>query len=137
MMAIFSNGRSWGCTGLSIVAAVILGIVTAFLQISAVAAVVPVYLWAAIGIAAALLLATLISTAISQRGASCPCLYTALSAQLGGILGTILFSFVLLLVDIAAASVLGALLAGVQVFFFALAVAATACVVKCQVNCKN
>ena len=61
----------------------------------------------------------------------------ALRAVLIGILGTILFSVILLGVTFAATSVIGAIIAGLAVGFFALIISATACLVKRNVICNN
>ena len=40
-----------GCVGLSVIAAVVVGIVTAFLQLTAAITVTPAFLWVVLGIA--------------------------------------------------------------------------------------
>ena len=67
----------------------------------------------------------------AARGGCC----TAVSTVLAGILGTILFSLVLLAVTFAATSVIGAIFVGLLLFFFSLTITATACLVKCRANC--
>ena len=52
-----------------------------------------------------------------------------------GILGAILFAVVLLAVGIVATSVFNAILVGLLLFFFTLALTATACLVRCFAEC--
>jgi Kef-type K+ transport system membrane component KefB len=48
-----------------------------------------------------------------------------------------LFALVLLAVGIVATSVLSAILVGITLFFFALMLTSTACLVRCLVNCRS
>jgi len=56
---------------------------------------------------------------------------------LAGILGTVLFSLVILAVGIVATSVVSAILVGLLVAFFALIVTATACLIRCLADCDD
>lgn len=118
----------FSCSGLALIVAAIAGVLTAFLQISGViaisAALTGVFFAIAVGYLAVLTLAA----ALARRTHGC---CRSQSAALAGIVGTIGLGALLLVVDIAAASVLGAILAGALVFFFALTVGATACYAKC------
>ncbi len=129
------NNR-WSCTSLAIIASAIVGVVTAFLQITAVITVTPVFLWVVFGIAVAYLAVTLLATALTRRGTVAPCLCAALWAQLIGLLGSILLSVILLAVGFAATSIVGAIFLGILLFFFALALTSTACYVRCLANCQ-
>ena len=117
----------FSCLTLGFIASLIIGVITAFLQITAVIAVTPAFLWVTLGIAVVYLAANL----FAARGGCC----TAVSTVLAGILGTILFSLVLLAVTFAATSVIGAIFVGLLLFFFSLTITATACLVKCRANC--
>jgi len=125
------------CTGIAIVASIILGIIAAFLQITAVITVAPVFFLVALGIAIVYLAVTLIAVALAQRSTSCRDISSTLSALLFGILGTILLAIILFVVGFAATSVIGAIFLGALVFFFALMLATTACLAKCLLYCDN
>lgn len=117
----------FSCLTLGFIASLVIGVVTAFLQITAVIAVTPAFLWVTLGIAVVYLAANL----FAARGGCC----AAVSTVLAGILGTILFSVVLLGITFAATSVIGAIIVGLLLFFFSLTITATACLVKCKANC--
>ena len=93
---------------------------------------------AAVFIIAVVYLAVLIlSMALVGRKEACACLCTNLRALVAGALGAILFALVLLLIDVAAASVIGAILVGLLLFFFALLFASSACLIKCLADCRD
>lgn len=122
------------CIVAAFVAALVVGIVGAFLQITATIALGTVFLWAILGAAAVYLLALVTASAVTGRSAPGGCC-SALSSVLIGILGSILFSVILLLVNIPAAGVVSALLVGLLLFSVTLAVAASACYVRCSTDC--
>jgi len=125
----FCNGTSrFNCTYAAVVASIAVGVITAFLTIMGVIALTPAFLWVTLGVAAVYLAVVLLATAISQRHTD-HC--SALTALLLGILGTVLFSIILLAVSFAATSVIGAIFAGVLLFFLSLTFTATACYVRC------
>ena len=117
-----------GCTGVAVIAAAVVGVLTAFLQISGVVAFSAVLVGGFLGIAVVYLAVLTVAAALARNAQGC---CGNLGAALAGILGTVAAAVVLLVVDIAAASVLGALLTGVLLFFFTLALAATACYARC------
>lgn len=121
----------FSCVTLGFIASLVIGIVTAFLQITAVITLTPAFLWVTLGVAVVYLAANL----FAARQTSCRLCCTALYAVLAGILGTVLFSVVLLGVTFAATSVVGAIFAGLLLFFFSLIITASACLVKCKANC--
>ena len=134
-MSLFNCNCKCSCTALAVVASVILGVVAAFLQITAVITVTPVFLWVALGIAVAYLGVLLVSAALRGSTGECVCICTALNALLTGILGTILFAVVLLAVGIVATGVATAILLGLVVLFLSLPCSATACYVKGLAGC--
>ena len=136
-MAIINCGCRRDCTLLAVLAAVILGVVAAFLQITAVITVTPAFLWVALGIAALYLLGLVVTTGLARRSECRLCLCSSLEAVLAGILGTILFSVVLLAVGITATSVVSAILVGLLVAFLTLTFTATACLTRCLADCEN
>ncbi len=122
------------CTLAAVIISLILGIVAAFLQITAVFTITPVFLWVALGIAVGFLGLLTLSHEARDR---CPGQCTILAALLAGILGTILFSSLLLAIGIVATSVLTALLTGLVVFFLSLALTSAACNILCRANCTD
>lgn len=121
---------------IAIVASIVVGIVTAFLQISGVVLITTTFLWVVFGIAVGYLAVLLASSAFT-RTASCRCACATLNTILIGILGAVLFSVVLLAVGITATSVASAVLAGLVLGFFALTLTGTAGLVRCLANCCN
>lgn len=128
-MAIFGCENRQSCTGLAIIAALIIGIVTAFLRITAVITLTPVFLWTVFGIAIGYLAVTLIATAIADGIGFCS--GRTLTVLLAGILGTVLFSVILLGIEFVATSVIGAIIAGLLAASFTLTVVGTACLIRC------
>ncbi len=122
----------FSCTFWAIVASIAIGVVTAFLTIMGIIALAPAFLWVTLGIAVVYLAVALLQVSLRQEAPRC---CSALVALLIGILGTALFSVVLLAISFAATSVLGAILAGVLLFFLFLTLTATACYIRCQANC--
>ena len=124
-----------GCTSLSVVASIILGIIAAFLRFSAVITVTSAFLWVTFGIAVVYLAVILITAAASSNYATKSCLCSILPVLLTGILGTILLSVILLAISFAATSVIGAIFTGLLILFFFLMILSTACLVKCLTGC--
>ena len=127
-MSFCNCSSRFNCTYAAVVASIAVGVITAFLTIMGVIALTPAFLWVTLGVAAVYLAVVLLATAISQRHTD-HC--SALTALLLGILGTVLFSIILLAVSFAATSVIGAIFAGVLLFFLSLTFTATACYVRC------
>ncbi len=124
------------CTVIAVVASLVIGIITAFLQITAAITLTPAFLWVLLSIAVVYLAVTLVSGALFRRE-SCNDLCTIVTAQLVGILGTVLLSIVFLAIEFAATSIIGAILTGGLLFFFFLIVTSTACLVRCFFNCND
>lgn len=124
------------CTTLALIASVIIGVVTAFLQITGVILATPAFLWVALGIAVVYLGIQTVAAALARRRESVGCC-RQLGTVLVGILGTILFSVVLLAVGIVATSILSAILVGVLLFFLSLTVTGTACYIRCLAECSE
>lgn len=136
-MSMFRCGCRNECPLLAVLASVILGVVAAFLQITAVITVTPAFLWVALGIAVVYLAVLEVSVALARRTERRPCVCDALNTVLAGILGTALLAVVLLAVGIVATSVVSAILVGVLVAFLALTIAGTACLVRCTADCES
>lgn len=125
------------CPLLSIAASIIIGLITAFLRITAVITVTPAFLWVVLGIAVVYLAITLaVSSAVSCRETK-NCLCPILSTLLTGILGATLLSVVLLAVEFAATSIIGAIITGSLLAFLSLLLTSSACLVKCLTGCNN
>lgn len=137
-MALFGCDNRCGCTFIGFIASIIIGIVAAILRFTAVITVTPTFLWVLFGIAMVYLALALVGTAHAGTDRSSrPCICSALSALITGILGTILFSVVLLAIEFVATSVLGAIFVGALLFFFSLTITSTACLVKCYAGCDE
>lgn len=115
------------CSGLAVIAAAVLGVLAAFLALGGVIALSAALIGVFFGIAVGYLAVVTVAAALARRQGCC----TSLGTVLAGALGTVATAVVLLVLDIAAASILGAILTGVLVFFFALTLAATACYARC------
>lgn len=118
------------CVIAAVIASVILGVVAAFLQITGTITVTPAFLWVVLGVAIGYL-GILPATTGREQAECC----SAIGTVLTGILGTVLFSVVLLAVGITATSVVSAILVGLLVLFAALTVTGTACLVRCATGC--
>ncbi len=137
-MALFCSDNRCSCTLAGFIASIIIGIVAAILRFTAAITVTPAFLWVVFGIAVVYLGLALVGTA-HARTANCSrtCICSALSALMAGILGTVLFSVILLGIEFAATSVLGAIFVGALLFSFSLTVTSTACLVKGYAGCKE
>lgn len=124
------------CTVIALVASLIIGVITAFLRITAVITLTPAFLWVLLGIAVVFLAVALVSAAFFRNG-SCEEVRSIVTTLLAGILGTILLSVVLLAIEFVATSIIGAILTGALLFFFFLIVTSAACLVRCFFNCNN
>lgn len=129
-MSLLNCDCKRNCVLWAVIASVILGIVTAFLQITGIVTVTTAFLWVILGVAVVYLAVVLIAAALSDT--SCP--DAIINALLAGILGTVLFSVILLAVGIVATSPVSAILAGLALLFFSLTLTSTACYVKCLNN---
>ena len=125
------------CNLTALIASLLIGVIAAFLRITGVLTVSTTFLWAAFIIAVVYLAVLILSMALVGRKEACACLCTNLRALVAGALGAILFALVLLLIDVAAASVIGAILVGLLLFFFALLFASSACLIKCLADCRD
>ncbi len=136
-MAFINCETKHDCTAIAFIASLIIGIIAAFLQITAVITLAPLFAIVAFGIAILYLAVTLIAASLTQKEISCRNFCTPVSALLIGILGTILFSAILLIITFAATSVIGAIFVGALFFSFSLLITSTACFAKCLINCSN
>lgn len=136
-MALFNCNCKRDCTLLAVIASIIIGIIAAFLQITGVITVTPAFLWVVLGIAVVYLAVLLVSIALARISTCRPCLCNAIHTVLTGILGTILFSVVLLGVGVTATSVVSAILVGLLLALLTLTFAGTACLIQCLADCDD
>ncbi len=127
----------FNCTGIGVIASIIVGVVTAFLTFSATITVTPAFLWVLFGIAVVGLGLLLLYSVLLRRGNTRECICNILPTVLTGILGTILASVILLGITFAATSILGAVITGALIFFFSLIVTSIACLVSCTAGCTD
>ena len=136
-MSFFNCSCRRDCALAAVITSAIVGIIAAFLQITAVIIVAPVFLWVALGIAVVYLGVLLVTTALTRRTECRPCLARSLDVVLVGILGTILFAAILLAVGIVATSVISAILVGILAAALTLTFTGSACLIKCLADCGN
>lgn len=121
------------CTTVALIVSLVVGIVAAFLRITAAITVTPAFLWVVFGIAVvylAVLLITVASASCCENKAPC-CIKDILSVLLGAIIATIFFAVLLLAVEFVATSIIGAVITGLLLLSFFLALTETACLVRC------
>ena len=123
-MAIFCCETKQSCVSLAVVVSAILGVIAAFLRITAVITVTPAFLWVALGIAVGFLAILLAKAGCCPK--ACRCSGGALTALLAGILGTALVAVILLAIPFVATSIVGAVLVGLLILFLSLIVSSAA-----------
>ncbi len=131
-MTFFNCDNRFYCPGAALIVSFLIGVIAAFLQITGVISVTSAFLWVVLGIAVVYLAVLLISVAISGDIGECG--DTSLSTLLAGILGSALFSVILLAVSFTAGSILGAIFVGALLFFLSLTLTSAACLVRCIAN---
>ena len=124
-----------GCTILAIIASIFVGVITAFLTLTAAITITAAFTWVTFGIAVVYLAIVYISSTCMRCIAVQNCICPKISVLLTGILGTILTSLILLGITFAATSTVGAVIAGALGFFFSLMITETACLIKCVTGC--
>lgn len=136
-MSLFSCERNNNCTAVAVIASIVVGIITAFLQITGVITVSTVFLWVVLGVAVVYLAVLLVTAALKGETSAFRCVCAALNAALVGVLGSVLFSVVLLAVGIVATSVTSAIIVGLLLLFASLILTSSACLVRCLFNCRD
>lgn len=125
------------CPGLSIVAGIIVAIITAMLTFMGTITITPAFLWVTFGIAIVYLAVSSLMSALSPCGTANACKCLAMPVYFTGIVGTIFASLILLGITFAATSILGAVITGLLLGFFTLIILSTICLIKCSMNCRN
>ena len=134
-MSMMNCNCRCSCTLAAIFVSIVIGVITAFLQITAVITVIPAFLWTVFGIAVGYLAILLIASGRCHCEGLRECECEALNTAIIGALGTVLFSLILLAVGIVATSVVSAILVGITVGAFALLLTATACLIRKLYRC--
>ncbi len=124
------------CMGIAVLASIVIGIIAGFLTSSGILTVALPFLWALFAIGA-VSLGTLLVLTVLSGARSLRCICNALLLLLTGILGTLLVSVILLVIDIAAASTIGAIITGLLFLFFTLLITSSACLIRCIADCDN
>lgn len=125
------------CTAWAVIISIVVGILAAFLQITAVIDLPIAAFIGVLGVAIAFLAILLIVSALTRRSEPVSCLCSAVSAALLGALGSAATAIVLLAIPFAATSILGAIIVGLFAASFTLLLTATACLVRCLTGCNQ
>ena len=124
------------CSAVAVVAALIIGTLTAILRFAAVITVTPAFFWVTLGIAVVYLAIALVASVFTRSSGRYGCLCANNTLFSVGVLGTILTSLILLGITFAATSVAGAVITGILLAFFTLLIASVVCIIRCFV-CDN
>lgn len=123
------------CLILAVAASILIGVVTAILSATEIVTLTPAFLWAVLGVAVVYLLVAFVAS--SLRRFDTP--YSSkdlITTFIIGVLGTILFSLILLGVTIATASPAGVIFSGLLLTAFSLIITSISClVINSYTNC--
>lgn len=131
--------RNNSCTTLALIISIVVGIITAFLRITAAITVTPAFLWTVFGIAVvylAVVLLASVSVNCCENKTPC-CVKNIISVLLGAIIATVFFAILLLAVEFVATSILGAVITGLLLLSFFLTLTETACLVRCIITQRD
>ncbi len=126
--------RNCTCVGLSIAAAVIIGIIAAFFRFFAVITPAPAFFGVLLGVGIIYPAVLLLASPRIREDAICTCVSLFLFVL--GAAGTIITSLVLLGIAFAATSIIGAIIFGLALAFFTLLISSVLCIIysKCSRN---
>jgi hypothetical protein len=125
------------CAILAVIASVIAGIIATFLTFSGIITIPQFVLWIFFGVALGLLGLSLVAAPFIGKRESGTCLCASLTTFFVGIFGTVLFSLVLVLIDIAAGGIFASILTGLLFGLFTLTITSAACIVKNLFDCGS
>ena len=126
------------CTTAALIISIAVGIIAAFLRITAAITLTPAFLWTVFGIAVVYLGVMLLASTTLRCCSNTPCcIRPTMAIQLGAIIATILLAVVLLAVEFAATSLLGAVLTGLLLFALFLTLTETACLTRCILTSRD
>ncbi len=123
------------CAFLALAAAVIVGIVAAIAQFTAIVTFTAAFYIVAFGVAVLFLAVLLALIPVLHRAECRGCENFNIKLTTIGILGVIVTSVILIAVGFAATSVLGAIFVGLLAAFFTLIVTSVVCAVNCASIC--
>lgn len=126
----------YNCVLFAAAASLVIGIITAILTVTATITIAPVFYWVVLGIAILFLIGAFVTLPRSTNTER-NCICANVTALLVGVLGTVFTALVLLGVDFAATSVLGAIVTGALLAFFSLIITTVACIIRCFANCRS
>ncbi len=116
------------CLIIAVAASILIGIVTAILSATEIITLIPAFLWALLSVAVVYLLVTFVASSL-RRFDTPYCSKILITAFIVGILGTILFSILLLVLPIALASPAGIIFSGLLLASFSLIITSVSCLV--------
>ena len=122
------------CTATGTVISIIVGIIGAIVLAVATPVIPTALYWAALA-SAVLFLAVTVVTAPSSKHSRCVC--PALRTLFTGIIGTIITSVILLVINIATITVPLAILIGLLIVFIGLILTGLVCITKCLTDCDR
>lgn len=125
------------CTGIAITVSIIIGVIALILGITGALTLTTPFLLVAVGVAIVYLAVLLLTASTLRSDYLRRCICMILPVVLVAILGTILLSAILLAFTFAATSIIGAIITGALVGFFALIITSTACLVNCISGCNE
>lgn len=126
----------YSCGVLAVLGSIIVGVVAAILRYTAVITVTPAFLWVVLGVAV-VALATMGFFAVIGNSGVRSCIANYINLFLLGVLGSVLFSVILLAVAFVATSVLGAIFTGILLAAASLSLTSSACILNCIVRGCN
>lgn len=125
------------CTTSAILAGILIGVISAFLQITGTAIITPAFLLGSLVLAVLFLALLLLSVSLAPKTSIRECLCDVLTILLAGILGTVLLALILIASGITATSVISAILVGILLFFLTLIFTGAACFIRCIIFCTD
>lgn len=126
--------KTCSCTTAAVVISAILGVIAAFLNMSALIVLTPTVFWVLFGIAVGFLALSYFVSAVGLRSER-NCVCNSFTPLLLGILLTILATGILLLFDLTATGIAASIIIGVLIFAFSLILTTTACLIRCLIRC--
>ena len=125
------------CPVVALVLSAIIGVLTAFFQITGLITVSVAFLWVVFEIGVVSLGILVLAVAQGRRSEPSSCACSILDTLLAAILGAILLAVILLAFGITATSVLSAILVGLLLFFFWLILSSAACFIRYLADCSS
>lgn len=124
------------CLIVAIASSIVIGIVAAVLRITGIITLTPAFLWVVFGIAVGFLAIAFILSSL-RRFNQYDNTNATVRTFIAGILGTILFSLILLGITFATTSAIGAVLTGLLLASFALIITTLACLILKSYNYED